>query len=206
MPSLYRRLLGDDFDRLPPALRDFHDVERERHFRAVFRITRGRGWVRGLLCRLGRLPPAGAEVPLRLRVVPEGERERWVRDFGGHRMESVQWAAGGLMHESLGAVRLAFRLTVDGTALRLEAVRAWVLGVRWPMALAPRGSGVEVGGADGCAIVARAEAPLLGLLIRYEGLVVPDPSPGCDGPEKNSWDQPLDRPGRRTLPSPNLLV
>ena len=26
MASLYRRLLGDDFDRLPPALRNFHDV------------------------------------------------------------------------------------------------------------------------------------------------------------------------------------
>lgn len=174
MPALYRRLLGDAFDSLPPTLRDFHDVEQERHFRAVFRITRGRGPLRGLLCRLGRLPPAGEQVPLRLRVVPEGNRERWVRDFDGHRLESVQWTAGGLLIEALGPLRLAFRVTVDGPALRLETVQAWVLGVNWPLWLAPRGTGVEVGREDGCDIVARAEAPLLGLLVQYEGLVLPD--------------------------------
>src|SRR5262245_17048141 len=114
MPSLYRRLLGDAFDALPPSLRDFHDVQRERCFRAVFRITRGKGPLCGLLCRLGRLPPAGEQVPMRLRVVAEGQRERWVRHFGSHRLESVQWAAGGLMVESVGPLRLAFRLTVEG--------------------------------------------------------------------------------------------
>jgi hypothetical protein len=174
MPGLYRRLLGNAFDALPATLRDFHDVERERHFRAVFRVTRGKGWLCGLLCRLGRLPPAGEQVPLRLRVVPEGNRERWVRDFGGHRFESVQWATEGLLIEALGPMRLGFRVTVDGAALRLETVKAWMLGVRWPLWLAPRGTGIEVGREDGCAIVARGEMPLLGLLVQYEGLVLPD--------------------------------
>src|SRR5215468_4121917 len=133
MSGLYRRLLGAAFDSLPPTLRDFHDVEHERHFRADFRITRGRGWLRRLVCWLGGLPPAGEQVPLRLRVVPEGDRERWVRDFGGHRLESVQWTADGLLIEAIGPMRLALRVTVDGPALRLETVKAWVLGVRWPL-------------------------------------------------------------------------
>ena len=176
MSSLYRRLLGAAFESLPPTLRDFHDVERERRFRAVFRITRGGGWLRGLLCRLGRLPPPGDAVPLQLRVVPRGGREHWVRDFGGHRLESVQWAAGGLLLESLGPVRLGFRLSVEGPSLRLETVRTWVLGVRWPVRLAPRGGGIEVGREDGCAIEVHASVPLFGTLVQYEGLVVPDPS------------------------------
>src|SRR5262249_50667212 len=142
---------------------------------------RGRGWLRRLLCRLGGLPPAGAEVPVRLRVVAEGPRERWLREFGGHRFESVQWAQGGLLVESLGLVRLAFRLRVEGPALRLEPAKAWLLGVRWPLALAPRGRGVEVAQEGGCAVVVRAEAPLVGLLVQYEGLVVPDET-GPAGP------------------------
>ena len=174
MPSLYRRLLGPAFDTLPPTLRQFHDVETEWRGHARFRITRGRGWLRDLAARAGRLPPAGEDVPLRLRLVAEGERERWIRHFGGHKLESVQWAEGGLLVESFGALRLGFRLVVEPPALRLEPARAWLLGLPWPLALAPRGTGVEVGRDDGCAIVVRAEVPLLGLLVQYEGLVVAD--------------------------------
>jgi hypothetical protein len=174
MASLYRRLLGPAFDALPPALQSFHDVEKEWQGHASFRITRGKGWLRNLVATLGGLPPAGENVPMRLRVVAEGERERWIRHFGGHKLESVQWAQGGLMVESVGALRLGFRLTVEGPALKLHPARAWLLGVPWPRSLAPWGSGVEVGRPDGCAIAVRVDFPLLGFLVQYEGLVVAD--------------------------------
>src|SRR5262245_48973246 len=135
MPSLYRRLLGPAFDTLPPSLRHFHDLETEWHGRARFRIKRGAGRLRNLAARLGGLPPAGEDVPLTLRVVREGDGERWVRDFGGHRMESFQRAWKGLMVESLGGVTLGFRLVAEPPALTLVPVRTWVLGVPWPTAL-----------------------------------------------------------------------
>jgi hypothetical protein len=174
MPSVYRRLLGPALDALPPALWALHDVETEWRGHARFRITRGRGRLRNLVAALGGLPPAGEDVPVRLRVVAEGPRERWLRDFGGHKFESVQWPQGGLLMESLGALRLGFRLTVAPPALRLEPVRAWLLGVPWPLALAPTGDGEEVGRPDGCAVLVRAHAPLLGQLVQYEGLLVAD--------------------------------
>jgi hypothetical protein len=174
MASLYRRLLGPAFDTLPPALRSFHDVETEWRGRASFRVTRGKGVLRNLTAALGGLPPEGENVPLRLRVVAEGARERWIRHFGGHKLESVQWAQGGLMVESFRGMRLGFRLAVEGPALKLYPARAWLLGLPWPRFLAPRGTGVEVGQADGCAVVVRVELPLLGFLVQYEGLVVPD--------------------------------
>ena len=173
MPSLYRRLLGKAYDSLPPALRDFHDIDRERHFQAVFRITRGRGWLRNFVCWLGGLPPAGESVPMRLRVIPEGESERWVRDFGGIKLVSVQRARDGLMVESIGALRLGFRLHVESPVLRLELRKVWLLGIRCPLWLAPGGNGVEVGQEGGCAILVRATAPLLGQIVQYEGFVTP---------------------------------
>src|SRR5262249_8142421 len=97
--------------------------------------------------------------------------ERWQRDFGGHKLESVQWQRNGLMVEGFGPWRLGFQLTVEGPALRLTLRRAWFCGVRWPLWLAPGGGGIETGQEDGCAIMARATAPLLGFLVQYEGLV-----------------------------------
>jgi hypothetical protein len=171
MPSVYRRLLGPALDSLPPTLRDFHDVETEWRGHGRFRITRGRGRLRHLVARLGGLPPAGEDVAVRLRVVAEGPRERWLREFGGHQFESVQWPQDGLLMETLGALRLGFRVTVEPPALRLKPVRAWLLGVPWPVALAPTGEGEEVGRPDGIAVVVRGYAPLLGLLVRYEGFL-----------------------------------
>ena len=179
MPSVYRRLLGPALDSLPPTLRDFHDVEAEWRGHARFRITRGRGRLRNLVATLAGLPPAGEGVAVRLRVVPEGPRERWLREFGDHTFESVQWPQDGLLMESLGALRLGFRVTVEPPALRLRPVRAWLLGVPWPLALAPSGEGEEVGRPDGCAVVVRGYAPLLGLLVQYEGLLVADQGPAA---------------------------
>jgi Domain of unknown function (DUF4166) len=172
MTSLYRRILGPAFDTLPPALQQFHDVETEWKGHARFRITRGRGWLRNLAASAGDLPRAGEDVPLKLRVVRERDGERWIREFGGKRMESVQRHWNGLMVETVGTVTLGFQLVAEPPALRLVPVRVWILGVPWFAALGPHVSAVEIGRDDGCAIVVRAEAPLLGLLVQYEGLVM----------------------------------
>ena len=98
---------------------------------------------------------------MHLRVIPEDDSERWVRDFAGHKLVSVQRARDGLMIESIGLLRLGFHLHAEGTALRLELRKVWLLGIRWPLWFAPGGSGVETGLEGGCAILVRATAPLL---------------------------------------------
>lgn len=174
MEPLYRRLLGETFDTLPPTLRDFHDITTERQFEASFKITRGSGPIRRLLCWMGNLPQEGENVPVTLRVVPENGKERWIRQFANHKLESVQWENDGLLLEKLGPVTIAFRLTVEGATLFLNPEKVWALNfLRLPSFLAPGGDGEETGQDDGCAIVARAKMPLLGKLIQYEGLVKP---------------------------------
>jgi len=174
MASVYRRLLGAALDALPPTLRRFHDVETEWHGSATFRVTRGRGPLRNLAARLGGLPRAGAAVPVRLRILAEGDGERWVREFGGRKLVSFQRAWRGLLVERFGALTLGFRLTAEPPALRLTPARCWVLGVPWFHRLAPFGDGVETGRADGVDVVATGYAPLLGMLVRYEGLLTED--------------------------------
>jgi len=171
MTSHYRRLLGPAFDTMPASLRQFHDAETQWDGRATFKITRGKGWLWRLIGWMRRLPPAGEEVPVRLRVVAEGDGERWIRDFGKHRLESVQRAWKGLLVESMGGITLGFRLIVEGNSLRLQPARVWVLGLPWPRWLAPQGTAIEVGQEKGCAVLVRVELPLLGMLVQYEGVV-----------------------------------
>ena len=77
----------------------------------------------------------------------------------------------GLLLEQFGSLRFGFRLLVEPPALRLQHVRTWIRGVPWPRALGPQGWAEEVGREDGCAVVARALAPVLGLIVQYEGLL-----------------------------------
>jgi hypothetical protein len=120
---------------------------------------------------------------MRLRLVAEGDAERWIREFGGKRLESVQRMWNGLLVENFGIVTLGFRLVVEGPALRLVPVRTWVLGVPLPYWLAPHGDGREEGLPDGCQIVARAFAPLLGQLVQYGGLLRKGERPEVSEPE-----------------------
>jgi len=170
--ALYRRILGPAFEQMPPSLQTFHDITRPKVFTASFNITRADGWLRNLACRFGGLPAAGEDVPMRLRVVPDGDAEIWDREFGSQRLRSIQQFRDGLMVETVGAIRFGFRLLVEGKSLRLKLEKAWFLGVRCPLWLAPGGSGIETGEADGCGVVVRATAPLLGQLVQYEGIVL----------------------------------
>jgi hypothetical protein len=93
-PLLYHRILGERFDALPTVLRRFHDNEGGGRACGTFRVERVPGRLRNAIASILGMPRAGSDVSVRLHVVVEGDRERWVRDFGGHRVVTVQWARG----------------------------------------------------------------------------------------------------------------
>jgi hypothetical protein len=119
------------------------------------------------------MPRAGDAVPVTLRVTVERDRERWTRDFDGHRVETVQWARGDLLMERSGLVSFACSLVPAGSRLRYEFRRAWFAGIPIPRWLSPGvESYVDVGDA-GWLVVVSVLAPVLGELVRYEGWVEP---------------------------------
>jgi hypothetical protein len=172
--SLYRRILGSRFEALPAVLRRFHDAGGGGRARGTFRIERGPGWLRDGLASLVGLPRAGSDVPVRLRVVAEGDRERWIRDFDGHRVVTVQWARGDLLMERSGPVCFACALVLDGSRLRYEFRRAWFTGVPIPRWLSPGVESYVDAGDAGWRVMVRVLAPVLGELVRYEGWVGPE--------------------------------
>lgn len=173
LTALYRRILGPAFDTLPPALQGFHDREGGGSASGVFCIVHGRGRLRGALARLARLPDPGNGVPVRLQVITEGARERWIREIGDRRLETLQWHDRGLLVEAVGPIRCGYRVVVSPEGMRLQSLRGWWYSLPLLPVLTPRVEAVVAGQGDAWRVHVRIELPLLGLLAGYEGEVTP---------------------------------
>jgi hypothetical protein len=171
--SLYRRLLGDAFDSLPPAVRRFHDQEAGGEACLAFRVSHGKSWPCRVGAALARLPRPSADARGRLRVVVEGDRERWIREIDGRRIETVQRQRDDLLLEEAGPLRLGLRVVGSSEGMRFTSVRGWLCGLPLPSAMAPRVTAVVTGREDGWWVDVRVDLPVLGLLLRYEGEVTP---------------------------------
>ncbi len=170
-PSLYRRVLGPRFDALPAVLQRFHDAPRGGKARGTFRVERGAGPVRNGLAALWRMPPAGDDVPVRLEVVVDGQREHWRRHFREHCLASIQWAEGDLLMESFGAGSFVSAVVIDGSCLRYDVRRTWLAGLAIPRWLAPEIDGSVHAGESGWRVVTQFSLPVLGKIVHYEGNV-----------------------------------
>src|SRR5258707_15637629 len=100
--SLYRRVLGPQFDSLPEVLRRFHGASGGGRAHGTLRVERAAGWLRNSLASLLGFPAAGEAVPVHLQIDVDRDRERWVREFGGHKLVTVQWARDGYLMERAG--------------------------------------------------------------------------------------------------------
>jgi len=171
--GLYERLVGDGWGVLDEPVRRFHLRARGA---GVFAVRRGEGRFARVVARLLGLPEGGEAVPLLLSVEPHGGGERWRRNFAGREFVTEQGEhAGALMAERTGPFELLFRLTAEGGALAYRQEGAFLrvrsLGVRLPRLLAPRVEAWERADEGGVRVSVCVTAPLVGLLIRYEGLV-----------------------------------
>jgi hypothetical protein len=172
-PSLYRRLLGPDFDRLPLALRVFHDAAGGGSGAGAFRVQRATRLVGRIAARALRLPPERDQVLVALRVTVDGGGELWERTFGTHQLRTRQWLEDGRLFERLGAATLAFDVTADERGMRFRSVAFRWLGIPVPPGLAIR-IDAEVRGFEAhwdVAVVVRA--PRVGIITSYEGRFTP---------------------------------
>lgn len=172
-PSLYRRLLGRDFDRLPAALRRFHDAAGGGSGAGVFRVQGSARATARAVARALRLPPEGDHVAVALRVTAKHERELWERTFGTRQLCTTQWLEGGRLVEGSGAAKLAFDVAADERGMRFRSVGFAWLGVPVPRRFAVDVE-ADVRGFDThweVAVVVRA--PRLGVITSYQGRITP---------------------------------
>ncbi|UJW87873.1 DUF4166 domain-containing protein [Devosia sp. SL43] len=174
--SLYARLLGSAWDRLPEPVRIMHTDIRKARGQAV--VEAGDG-LRARIARwLFGFPSGGERVPVTVEFSTSGGVETWRRSFGGRSFASVQSAGTGrndrLMVERFGPVQVALAVVSDDQGLRL-IIRRWTLfGLPMPMALGPRGGGAETVEQGRFTFDVEIGHALTGMVVRYRGWLVPE--------------------------------
>lgn len=136
---LYPQLLGDDFDRLPRPLREFHSAPGGGRAAGTVIVSHRRGW----LARMFGFPPAGDQIPFEVDVMPRQNGEVWIRRFGDFAIETAQRLDGNLLLETIGSLQVYFRVTADRTGMHFESQRA-----RWHTIPFPVNIRAEVRGDD----------------------------------------------------------
>ena len=174
---LYERLLGEAWNELDEPVRRLHELGGGPCGEGLFAVRRG-NFIARSLARLAGLPAGGEAARVRLSVTPseDGETELWQRTFEGRAFDTLQREGEGrLLAERAGPIELLFRLSVeDGARVYRQAgaaLRAGPLRVPLPRALAPRVEARESGADDGegVNVYVSSGAPLVGLLLTYEG-------------------------------------
>jgi hypothetical protein len=174
MSSLYAALLGAAWESLAPAVRRLH--QGGTRARALFSVRRGTGLLARFAAAIARMPPQAEEVDVTLAVELDGESERWCRDFGGVAVRTAQWGRRGLLVEAFGLMQCIFRLRAEAGALIFDQVAA-ALGFRsvalpLPRFLAPHVEGRVDAEEGGVHVDVRIYAPIVGLVVAYEGRVI----------------------------------
>ena len=174
---LYRRLLGDAWDALPPPLRAMHDLATGLTATGEATIERGTGLIARCLAWLFGFPPAGKDVPVTVAFTARDGREIWQRTFGGRSFSSTQEEGRGrferLLCERFGPFVVAMALVLEDGRMRL-VVRRWAaFGIPMPLALAPTGNAYEYVEDGRFRFHVEIGLPLGGLIVAYRGWLIP---------------------------------
>jgi len=175
-PPLYRRVLGDSFHALPPAVQRMHDVLRDRGATGRGSVTRGRHPIARLVARAMRFPAEGQHA-LHVHFEARGGVERWTRSFGQHKFSSSLSQLGDLLVERFGLLKFGFRLEGDEDGLRMRISRWWLGPARLPLFLAPRSDAREWEEQGRFWFDVPISLPAVGMVVHYRGwLEQPDPN------------------------------
>jgi hypothetical protein len=179
-PSLYARVMGSDFDRLPIPIRALHNFLAPDRAAGRGSVIRGKSIAARLAAKLGGFPAATADTPVTVDfdVTPSGET--WRRDFGGQTFRShlsTRLRQGRpILTERFGPLAFDFRLTVDAAGLVMHLSGWRCLGLPLPPLLMPRVEARETAAEGRFWFNVRICLPWGPLIIHYQGWLAPLPS------------------------------
>ena len=175
---LFRRLLGNAYDALPPAIRQAHEVRGVLVLEGKADAASPDHLLGALIARLFRLPRSGSNMPVRVEMRSEDDgSETWTRIYPGVTMRSNLRNADPRtrqLDEVLGplSIRLQWKPTERG--LQLETLGGRLFGCPLPAFLRPRSLASETVGEDGqFHFDVPIALPLIGTIVHYKGSLKP---------------------------------
>lgn len=174
----FQHVLGQDFKTLPLPLQDLHTVIDVRRWQGRARVIRGHGILSRLAGWLVRFPPASDDVLVSVEMRHTRSGEVWKRQFGRHKMRSIQRARQDKgvwkLYEHFGPLR--FHIDLQSTAETIEyPVRSTrFLGIPIPAFLCPKSESSEQVDAQGRATFSvNISLPIAGHVVSYSGWLEP---------------------------------
>lgn len=172
--TLFQQALGAAFFTLPEAVRRLHAVRGAARYAGMASVERGRNPLARLCARIAGLPNAMRDAPITVEFVADAKRETWRRVFAGTRMQTRLGFKGGLLRERLGPLHFRYRLHPGSEALWWQVAGVRVFGllplpVGWFEGVRCREREHEAR----YEFLVEARLPLAGLVIRYEGWLLP---------------------------------
>jgi hypothetical protein len=175
--SLYRRVLGEAWALLPEPLRAMHDNMNVLKAHGTAVVERGTGMLSRLVAKIVGFPDQGTQVPVEVLFEASPRGERWQRTFDGKSFFSFQAegrkSSEPLVEERFGPFAFDLALIVKEDRLYLMVRRWRVWGIPLPAAWAPGGDTYEFADNGRFCFHVEIAHPLLGLIVRYRGSLVP---------------------------------
>jgi hypothetical protein len=169
--SLYRQVLGKDFDALACELQTFHSTTGRLKFSGQCSVTgphtrlgKLMGWVFGL-------PKATEQTGLLFELDADSMQETWRRHFPHRLMISRMRVVRGSLVERLGPADLHFGLRAENGKLAMLLQGISIAGIRCPKLLLPSVVADETASPGKLHFNVAARLPLVGLLVAYRGFL-----------------------------------
>ncbi|MEA3029151.1 MAG: hypothetical protein QOG13_476 [Sphingomonadales bacterium] len=170
---LYARVMGEDFARLPAAVRALHLVNGDLAASGMAEVTRGAGLLARLIGRVMGFPAAGSEIPVSVWMREEDGVETWRREFGGVGFSSRLSQRGALLVERFGAISFEMALLRQADGLTMPFQRWWIGPLPMPRFLLPREVAREYEADGRFHFDVPITLPLIGPVIHYKGWLTP---------------------------------
>lgn len=172
-PLLFRHVLGTAFDTLPEKVQELHSITSASNWKGTANIRRGNSLLAKIICACIGFPKTANNVPVEVFITPEGNHERWVRNFNGKILSSLQQRGKHknefLLVESFGILDFAIALVIEGDRLCFVPRRWSCFGIPLPNSLLPTGHSFESEKDGLFCFNIEIVAPLIGLIVYYEG-------------------------------------
>ena len=172
-PLLFRHVLGAAFNTLPEKVQELHNISSASEWHGSANIRRGNGILAKIVCFCIGFPRTADNVPVEVSITPDGDRERWVRNFNGQVFSSIQQRGKDknefMLVESFGVLDFSVALVIEGDKLCFVPRRWSCFGIPLPKFLLPKGRSFESENSGRFCFNIEIIAPLIGLVVSYEG-------------------------------------
>lgn len=167
---IFPRVLGNDFDTLPEAVREIHLTADTSRWQGEAQVQRGTSLWSRLLAWVFRFPPTADAVPVEIVKTVSVDGETWRRQFGDRLFRSHLAPIGTQMTESFGPFVFCLGLNVREGALHYPVDAARLGPIPLPRWLLPISATKEYAAGGALHFDVHLKSPITHkLLVHYRG-------------------------------------